>query len=709
MRAYHRKISSIAVVVLILTVALAGTQLAARPAAASVTPTPVQGNPNCVGLGYVYGFKPQPEPPPSGTYTFPDGINTVTITSDGTYFDWTSTLSIDAVIVKGGPNANVYVYSPESYSDTVLNSPINPSNNKPFAISHIEFCYDYEVVVTKDASTTFTRTYTWSIDKSVSPEVHNLFTGDSAPSTYTITVTKTGFVDSNWAVSGSISIYNPAPTSATITGVSDDISGVGAVQPNCNVSFPYNLGSQQTLTCTYSSPLPDGTNRTNTATATTSGSVGGGSGSAAVTFGDPTTEVNAQVNVDDTNNMTWVFADSGSVTYTRYFACDRDQGTLNNTATIRETGQSDSAAVTVNCYQLTVTKAAYTSFTRTWSWTIDKSADQTALTLSVGQQFLVNYSVKVDATSADSNWGVTGNISVHNPAPIAATLNGVSDVISGVGAATVSCNVSFPYVLAADDTLNCTYGASLPDASSRTNTATATLQNTPSGTTDFSGSAAVDFANAAVNKVDECIDVWDDKGDPLNPVKLGSACADEGLPKTFTYSLDVGPYDTCGLYEFKNYASFVTLDTGATGSDSWTVSVNVPCGGCTLTQGYWKTHSVYGPAAHPDDTWYLLDALGPDTPFFLSGKTWYQVFWTPPAGNAYYNLAHQYMAAKLNILNGAASTSAVDSALASATTFFNTYTPSSTLSKTVRQNALAWASTLDKYNNGIIGPGHCDE
>ena len=26
--------------------------------------------------------------------------------------------------------------------------------------------------------------------------------------------------------------------------------------------------------------------------------------------------------------------------------------------------------------------------------------------------------------------------------------------------------------------------------------------------------------------------------------------------------------------------------------------------GCTLTQGYWKTHSIYGPAAHPDDTWY---------------------------------------------------------------------------------------------------------
>ena len=38
-------------------------------------------------------------------------------------------------------------------------------------------------------------------------------------------------------------------------------------------------------------------------------------------------------------------------------------------------------------------------------------------------------------------------------------------------------------------------------------------------------------------------------------------------------------------------------DTGATGESSWTVNVNVACSqGCTLTQGYWKTHSRKGPA-----------------------------------------------------------------------------------------------------------------
>jgi hypothetical protein len=75
----------------------------------------------------------------------------VTITSDGTYFDWSSTLGIDAVIVKGGPNANAYVYDPpeESFGDSNCSSPINPNTGQPFGLSHIEFCYDYELDVAR--------------------------------------------------------------------------------------------------------------------------------------------------------------------------------------------------------------------------------------------------------------------------------------------------------------------------------------------------------------------------------------------------------------------------------------------------------------------------------------------------------------------------------------------------------------------------------
>ena len=76
------------------------------------------------------------------------------------------------------------------------------------------------------------------------------------------------------------------------------------------------------------------------------------------------------------------------------------------------------------------------------------------------------------------------------------------------------------------------------------------------------------------------------------------------------------------------------------------------CGGegCTLTPGYWKTHSKYGPAPY-DATWA---EIGEDTPFFASGKTWYDALWTEPkGGEAYYILAHAYIAAALNFKNGA--------------------------------------------------------
>jgi len=125
--------------------------------------------------------------------------------------------------------------------------------------------------------------------------------------------------------------------------------------------------------------------------------------------------------------------------------------------------------------------------------------------------------------------------------------------------------------------------------------------------------------------------------------------------------------------------------------------------GCTLTQGYWKTHSSYGPAPE-DDGW--SEVGGPDAAFFSSGKTWYQLFWTPPkGGNKYIQLAHQYMAAKLNIENGASTTPAVDAAITAAETYFNSgATPQNP--GTVPAGV---AGILGDYNEGDIGPGHCGD
>ena len=584
---------------------------------------------------------------------------------------------------------------------------------------------------TKTATTHWTRTFHWTIDKSVSPESWNLFKGDSGTSEYTIEVTKDDGTDDVW-VEGQICVTNGGEVATEGLAITDNVQfkATGdSGQPQTFLSASVDVSGNPVLDpgeqgcydyLIHFTPQGVGTYR-NEAVITIDNHSGSQTDGTQVRTGfslpaSPTL-VNDSINVDDTNGSSWPFSDDGSVSYEKTFACGDDEGKHDNTATIRETGQSDDASVTVNCYELEVSKDASTSFDRTYNWSIDKYADQSELTLSVGQQFLVNYTVIVDVTGyTDSNWAVSGNIQVNNPAPIEATLNSVEDVISGVGAVSVDCGVSFPYSLAAGGTLNCTYSSSLPDASDRTNTATATLQNydydkdgigTENGTTDFSGSADVLFSGATIAEYDTCVDVTD-----TIYGNLGTVCLNDA-PKTFEYSHWVGPYGTCGDYTVDNIASFVTNDTGAEGSDDWTVDVNVPCaGGCTLTQGYWKTHSDYGPAPY-DDTWALLPS-GPNTIFFLSGQSWYQVFWTPPAGNAYYNLAHQYMAAMLNILNGADSSS-INSTLNQATALFNTYTPGQVASmkgktgNATRAAFLSLAATLDAYNNGLIGPGHCSE
>jgi hypothetical protein len=175
-----------------------------------------------------------------------------------------------------------------------------------------------------------------------------------------------------------------------------------------------------------------------------------------------------------------------------------------------------------------------------------------------------------------------------------------------------------------------------------------------------------------------------------------------------------------GPYDFKNCASFVTNDWQKTGESCWIVKVDVPCPGCTLTQGYWKTHSSFGNATIDEEiykkTWGSGAALipqGEDTPFFHSGQSWGEVMWTPPAkGNAYYILAHQWIAAYLNVLNGASLPTAVATAWNDALAEFQKpmVTPAYLLTDDaadLRAKFIMWAGILGSYNEGMEGVPHC--
>lgn len=515
----------------------------------------------------------------NGTTSVAGGTITVSnLNVSGGTFDWSSTVPVYCVIVKGGSGASVYTYPGGSYGATGLQTPINPSNSKPYGVSHISFCYgpppSYEpLTATKTAATSYTRTYTWTIDKSVDPATHTGFAGDSFTSDYDIVLDQT-VVESDFAVSGTMTVTNSNSIPVNFT-ISDSVDGTAAAVV-CPVTGTNSgtVAANSSTTCTYSAALAGKADGTNTATITSNTTgVGGTTASAGYVFGDPTSVVGyPTVNVIDS-----IKGAKGSVSgdftfeYTDSFTCPTDASLysngfysyqVDNVATIVETGQSDNASVTVNCYRIGVSKDAQTSYTRTWTWDIEKVGDQTDLVLAEGQTFLVNYDVTVDAEYADSGWAASGSITVTNPAPMAANLTSVADAISGGITATVDCpSLTVP----AGGSLTCTYSAALPDATARTNTATVTFNGVA-----MTATADVTFG-APTTEVDECIDVDDSLYG-----SLGTVCADQA-PYTFEYSYEVGEYGECGEYWVDNIAEFVTNDTGAIGSDDWTVVINVPC------------------------------------------------------------------------------------------------------------------------------------
>jgi hypothetical protein len=389
--------------------ALFGNKLASAadpitdPGAASgdgVEPMLVQGNPTCADLA-----KPEEsflehkvEPVVNGSYPSSNGYLTATISDihddgNGPLFNWSSTRGVDKVIVKGGPAADAFVYIPEDTADSSLHAPVNPENGTYFGLSHVSFCYHVKPQVSKTANTTFTRTYKWKVDKkvnSVNPNPLTLRTqglaGDTGTANYTVSVDKAdpAYVDSDWAVSGKITVTNPLNNSSINISKIEDVVSQGNTNTTANVTnctsnntavtFPFSLPANATLECSYSASLGSGTNGTNTATATASGTgIANGVGTANVTFGDPTTEVDKTIKVTDSysggpQNQSVSFSDvsSGPKTYTYnrtigpYAECgDKEE---KNTATLY--GDSDkilgTASATVTAHVLCNVKVVKT-------------------------------------------------------------------------------------------------------------------------------------------------------------------------------------------------------------------------------------------------------------------------------------------------------------------------------------------------------------
>jgi hypothetical protein len=370
-------------------------------------------------------------------------------------------------------------------------------------------------------------------------------------------------------------------------------------------------------------------------------------------------------------------------------------------------------ATTPSAFGWTVDMTAQTSLKRTYHWTIAKSVTPTTVTLKAGETANVTYSVVVTNTgSTDSDWAVGGNVTFSSDPSI--TIGGLQvfstppglNVPQNPGTVT-SCSPSpFPVTLVSG--LVCGYLIGLPNANPGDAHAIADVDVPPGGR---HVEAPFDFSNPTVNQVDECVNVTDTlKG------ALGTVCVGDS-PKTFTYSLTVGPYgeDECGEHTIPNTASFVTNDTGATGSASASVNVTVVCeppSGCTRTIGYWKTHAGFGPQA--DVVTPLLPVLlgtagGAKSVNVTTAAQAVALLKKGDSSNGIEKLYAQLLGAKLNIASGASSSS-VSGIIAAADAFLATHNASDwdSLTSTQKAQVLSWMTTLDNYNNGLVGPEHCD-
>ncbi|MEY2818178.1 MAG: hypothetical protein RL275_1641, partial [Chloroflexota bacterium] len=239
------------------------------------------------------------------------------------------------------------------------------------------------LTVTKTASGTFDREYLWSIDKQVDNKYKTTI-DQPVDFNYAVIVTQTGVKDSNWKASGLITITNPNEVMDITASVTDVLPGATCVVKQGSLTVTTVTVPKATAegagsvtlsyACTFSTKPADYT-LTNTATITWDKNAAStpddtASGTKEFTLTKDKTK-NQTVNVTDTfaGDLGTVTAVDTTPYTTQTFEYARSINppsnkiceTYDNTATIVETGQSDSETVQV-CLPSLVTSSSLCTF-----------------------------------------------------------------------------------------------------------------------------------------------------------------------------------------------------------------------------------------------------------------------------------------------------------------------------------------------------------
>ena len=117
---------------------------------------------------------------------------------------------------------------------------------------------------------------------------------------------------------------------------------------------------------------------------------------------------------------------------------------------------------------------------------------------------------------------------------------------------------------------------------------------------------------------------------------------------------------------------------------------------CCLTQGYWKNH---------------VDQWNSTQTFFCTGMSWEDVLNTPVGGNPYLDLAHQWIAASLNLNviggTGTLPPSNIAAEYNDGLNLLSAYCINETIAPNLQADATNDATVLNNFNNGQMGIAHC--
>ena len=291
-----------------------------------------------------------------------------------------------------------------------------------------------DLEVFKTATPSWEQALNWTIVKTATPELSEIFVGDMTDVKYTITVT--AYVDYNvYNVSGIITIDNPNPAVVEVYATildevwygivlkgSQDLTPGGLILiPEGVSTYPYSI--------TLSPPVEPGETYINKVTVEVTAPVNETySAEEPFSFTTPTDYVDDYVNVEDSyyGFLGTVYHEDSPTTFEPpirtfgpYSATGSDIIVNTATATGDDTGTvwTANATVEIVVYDITVTKTVIKYWERVFEWSVEKSVEVAQLKPFINDQIEVRYTVDVVKTVGTDTFSVSGTITIVNNNP----------------------------------------------------------------------------------------------------------------------------------------------------------------------------------------------------------------------------------------------------------------------------------------------------